>query len=217
MCSGPNATSSNTVGLNSWSSGSWNTRPDLGPDPAHGRAVDDGVADADRPVGRLVDAVEVQHQRALAGAVRTDQRHLLARADREVEPLQRLEPVRVAEVEVLDRHRGRRAGAALLVAVRVLVVDVVVPVGVRVLVDVVGRRGLPRIDGRHSTGPTPGPRPRTRRSPAGSARAPRTPSAPGPGCGDGGTRPRSRAPASPRRSARSARTSEGTASRPSSP
>ena len=71
----------------------------------------------------------------------------------EVEPLQRLEPVRVAEVEVLDRHRGRRAAATLLVAMRVLEVDVVVPVGVRVLVDVVGRRGLARIDGRHSTGP----------------------------------------------------------------
>ena len=43
MWSGPKATSSNTVGLKSWSSGSWKTSPTIGADAADRRAVDDGA------------------------------------------------------------------------------------------------------------------------------------------------------------------------------
>ena len=66
--SGPNATSSRTVGMNSWSSGSWKTSP------TRARSVADVVA-ADAQAGDLELAlagqqrVEVEHQRRLAGAV----------------------------------------------------------------------------------------------------------------------------------------------------
>ena len=76
---GPNATSSRTVGMKSWSSGSWKTMPTR-------RRISAQVLLA-RPAARPTvhragaggeDAVEVQHERGLAGAVRAEQGDPLA-------------------------------------------------------------------------------------------------------------------------------------------
>ena len=76
--SGPNATSSRTVGMNSWSSGSWKIRPTRAR-----RSRDVVVADAqagDLELARVPcqQRVEVQHQRRLAGAVGAEDGDALA-------------------------------------------------------------------------------------------------------------------------------------------
>ena len=79
---GPNATSSRTVGMNSWSSGSWKTMPTR---RRISRRFVLGRPAARRPrpcrARRVQDAVEVQHERGLAGAVRAEQRDPLAPRD----------------------------------------------------------------------------------------------------------------------------------------
>ena len=140
MWSGPNATSSNTVGLNSWSSGSWNTSPTS---RRTSRIV--GLPTA-RPATRtspwLGTSVPLSWsiERALAGAVRAHERDLLAVLDPQVDAAQRLEPVGVAEVDVGELHRpapGQRLRAVALVVVDVRVrVRRRAPVGVLVRVAV---------------------------------------------------------------------------------
>ena len=115
MWSGPNATSSNTVGLNSWSSGSWNTSPTSRRTSRIVGLPTARPATRTVPVARAERAVELEHERALAGAVRADQRDLLAVLDPQVDAVQRLEPVRVAEVDVGELYRpaaGQRLGAS---------------------------------------------------------------------------------------------------------
>ena len=77
--SGPKATSSPTVGMNSWSSGSWNTSPTRGAQLAH-VVADARPATSSSPSPRQ-QAVEVQHQRRLAGAVGAEHRDALAVGD----------------------------------------------------------------------------------------------------------------------------------------
>jgi len=75
----PNATSSQTVGQNSWSSGSWNRRPTWARIRARcGSAT--LLKDTHRGwrVGARQQAVEVEQQGGLAGAVRPDQAHALS-------------------------------------------------------------------------------------------------------------------------------------------
>ena len=82
--SGPKATSSSTVGMKSWSSGSWKTRP------TRARTW----CSVSRPTVRPGDlelslagdqAVEVVHEGGLAGAVGAEQRHALAVLDVQVD------------------------------------------------------------------------------------------------------------------------------------
>ena len=79
---GPNATSSRTVGMNSWSSGSWNTMPTrrrISARLARSTASPPTVTD---PSARRVDAVEGEHERRLAGAVGSEDGDPLAGARR---------------------------------------------------------------------------------------------------------------------------------------
>ena len=77
----------------------------LGPDPPDRRSLDDRAVDPDQPwLGRWMP-LRCEHQRAFAGAVWADERDLLTRGDGEVYAVESLEPVRVAEVEVLDLDR----------------------------------------------------------------------------------------------------------------
>ena len=88
---GPKPTSSATVVMNSWSSGSWNTSP------TRARSSRERVA-AHRQPGDLELAraaqqpVEVQHQGRLAGAVRAEHGDALAVRDVEVEPVEHVAP-----------------------------------------------------------------------------------------------------------------------------
>ena len=102
---GPKATSSRTVGMNSWSSGSWKTIPtrrriSLRCSVATGRPATATC----RP--RQEDAVEVQHQRGLARPVGAEQGHPLAPARSEVDPEQRLVPVGVGVGDAVDLEGG---------------------------------------------------------------------------------------------------------------
>ena len=74
----------------------------LGADAADGVLADRHPGDPHRAVLGPERAVELEHQRALAGAVRADQGHLLAGRDPEVDAAQGLEAVRVSEVDVLE-------------------------------------------------------------------------------------------------------------------
>ena len=76
----------------------------LGADPLHALPIDEHSADPHGAVGGGVDPVEVEHEGALAGAVRADERHLLAPRDPQVDAPQGLEAVRVDEVQVLQLH-----------------------------------------------------------------------------------------------------------------
>ncbi len=87
----------------------------LGPDApdrvlAHGhpRHVHAPVRGPERPV-------ELEHERALAGAVRSDEGHLLARADAQVDAAEGLEPVGIAEVDVVELDRAARVWATVRV------------------------------------------------------------------------------------------------------
>ena len=62
------------------------------------------TATAPAPGGE--DAVEVQHQRGLAGAVGAEQRDPLARCDVQVDAVQRLVPVGVGERQPADVEDG---------------------------------------------------------------------------------------------------------------
>ena len=79
--SGPKATSSRTVGMNSWSSGSWNTSPTRA---RSSRASPRPTAQPGHVelAGAGEQPVQVQHQRGLAGAVRPEHGDPLARARR---------------------------------------------------------------------------------------------------------------------------------------
>ena len=82
---GPKATSSHTVGQKSWSSGSWKSSPTSARIAVELRRRDGRAEDADRgrrggPLGQ--QAVQVQQQRGLAGAVGPDEPDALARRRR---------------------------------------------------------------------------------------------------------------------------------------
>ncbi len=63
---------------------------------------DDDAVDAHLAMAAAEDAVEVQEQRRLAGAVGSHDGDLLAGRDLEVDAAQRLGAIGVGEVEVLD-------------------------------------------------------------------------------------------------------------------
>ncbi len=98
---GPNATSSRTVGMKSWSSGSWKTMPTRRRTSRHVPLVHRQPGDRDRAGAAGQDAVEVEDERRLARAVRAEQRDPLAAGDGEVH----------AE-EGPGARRGRRRGGA---------------------------------------------------------------------------------------------------------
>ena len=93
--SGPNATSSPTVGMKSWSSGSWKTSPTRARSSCSvaARRPQPGDLELALPVS---SAVEVEHERRLAGAVGAEQRDALAVADVQVDAAQRGAAARVA-------------------------------------------------------------------------------------------------------------------------
>ena len=108
---GPKATSSPTVGMNSWSSGSWKTIPTR-------RRISRRVAGStgspptlDAAGAGAQDAVEVQHQRRLARPVRPEQRDPLTGLDAQVDPVQGLVAVGVGERHAAD-VQGRRPARA---------------------------------------------------------------------------------------------------------
>jgi hypothetical protein len=70
------------------------------------------AADLDAAGVRFVDAVQVQRQRGLAGAVGAEQRHALAVLDAQVDTVQCLVPVWVGETHLsyVDRGVGPRSG-----------------------------------------------------------------------------------------------------------
>ena len=88
---GPKATSSRTVGMNSWSSGSWNTMPTR-------RRISARLAFARRAARRrsrrrrrrVWMPLRCEHERRLAGAVGAEHGDPLAGADGEVDAAQRL-------------------------------------------------------------------------------------------------------------------------------
>ena len=108
---GPNATSSPTVGMNSWSSGSWKTIPTRRRISRRFAGRHRQPADRDAAGAGPQDAVEVQHQRRLARPVRAEQRDPLAGLDAQVDPVQGLVPVGVGEREPGDLQRRRPAAA----------------------------------------------------------------------------------------------------------
>ena len=87
MLRGPNATSSRTVGMNSWSSGSWKIRPDAGAQLAQRLRAHVKPATSTRP--RPQQPVEVQHQRRLAGAVGPEHGDPLSVRDVKVDAVER--------------------------------------------------------------------------------------------------------------------------------
>ena len=101
---------------------------DGGPNPSEVPTLHRHAADRDRSVGWLVRAVEMQHQRGFACAVRADQRHLLSPRDREVDAGECLEAVWIRVMEMLDFDPPsrvmllRRHVMVVLVAIRVVVV-----------------------------------------------------------------------------------------------
>ena len=108
--SGPKATSSRTVPMNSWSSGSWKTMPTRRRISSRLSLVTGSPETATLPRPGHQDAVEVQHERGLAGAVGAEQRDPLALVDVEVDAVQRLVAVGVGvgdalQVEDGDAHR----------------------------------------------------------------------------------------------------------------
>ena len=193
---------------------------DLGPDPPDRRPVDDHPADPHAAVARLVDAVEVEHQRALAGAVRARPARPSRRAPiDEVEPLERLEPVGVARsggARCIDRG-GRRHRPGVVARAPWCSWSWACAVGVRD-----GRaRGVARAARPASSQrghPARGRRPERRRSSSRiSASAAYSTGRSAAAVDVAELALEARAPASRRRSARCARTSGGTASRPSRP
>ena len=104
---GPNATSSRTVGMNSWSSGSWNTMPTRRRISARLRLLDRQPADGDGAAAGRVDPVEGEHERRLAGAVRAEHGDPLAGLDREVDAV---EGLRARRGSVNARSRTSSAG-----------------------------------------------------------------------------------------------------------
>jgi hypothetical protein len=80
-------------------------------DPAPDRGIVRGnylqPTDEQPPRRRGQQPVQVAHQRGLARAVRTDQRHALPALDRQVHPAQRIVPIRVAVRQSLDANRDR--------------------------------------------------------------------------------------------------------------
>ncbi len=106
--SGPNATSSRTVGMNSWSSGSWKTSPTRARSSrasplAHPQARDRQRARAGQ------QAVQVQHQRRLAGAVGAQHRDALAVRHGEVDAVQADHAVRIPVAHVVRLDRAAHA------------------------------------------------------------------------------------------------------------
>ena len=177
MCSGPNATSSKTVGLNSWSSGSWNTRPDLA---RIRRTVARSTTRS--PIGPAPWVGSWMPLRCsisvLLPAPFGPTRATFSPArDRRGRAVQRLETVRVAEVQVLhdDRHRRRdvdarrsagRDGRGRVACRACVVCSWTWSGGAASRMTVV------------TPAATPGPRPTSAtQTPAGSARAARSPAA----------------------------------------
>ena len=117
---GPKATSSRTVGMNSWSSGSWNTMPTRR--RISGRClVDRQPGDRDGATPAVEHAVEVQHQGRLARAVGTEQGHPLALVDPRSTPKQGLVAVGVGEgqpghYEGRGRHTASSSAATISAA-----------------------------------------------------------------------------------------------------
>ena len=103
---GPKATSSATVGMNSWSSGSWKTIPTR-------RRISLKCSEVDRQAGhghlahpRQEHAVALEHQGGLARPVGAEQGHPLPPPDLEADPEQRLVPVGVGVGDAVDLEGG---------------------------------------------------------------------------------------------------------------
>ena len=82
---GPKATSSRTVGMKSWSSGSWKTMPTRRRISARCRFPTGSPATRDGAGARVEDAVEVQDEGGLARAVGAEQGDAFAAADGQVD------------------------------------------------------------------------------------------------------------------------------------
>ena len=88
--------------MNSWSSGSWKTTPTRRRTSWRLAFSTGSPLTATVPAPGGEDAVEVQHQRGLAGAVGAEQRDPLAPVDVQVDPEQRLVAVGVGVGEAAD-------------------------------------------------------------------------------------------------------------------
>ena len=88
--------------MNSWSSGSWKTMPTRRRISGMLSLVTGSPLTATLPAPAVEDAVEVQHQRGLAGTVGAEQRDPLAAVDVQVDAEQRLVAVGVGEGEPAD-------------------------------------------------------------------------------------------------------------------
>ena len=106
---GPNATSSRTVGMNNWSSGSWNTMPTRRRISRRFSFSTGSPVTVTEPELGVEDAVEVEDERGLAGAVRPEHGHPLALLDDEVDAVQRLVPSGIPEHDVADLERWERS------------------------------------------------------------------------------------------------------------
>ena len=100
MFSGPKATSSRTVGMNSWSSGSWKMSPTRAAHLAQRRGADAHAGDLELALAGQ-QAVEPQHQRRLAGAVRAEDGDSLAVRHVQVDAVERDVAVGVAVADAV--------------------------------------------------------------------------------------------------------------------
>ena len=82
--------------------------PDPSPDLLELWPGDRQSGDQDLAGRRRVDAVEVEHECGLAGAVRPEHRDALTVLDRQVDAVQRRMPVGIGERQVADLDRRRR-------------------------------------------------------------------------------------------------------------
>ena len=100
MLSGPNATSSRTVGMKSWSSGSWKIRPTRAAHVAQRLRPDPHAGDLELALAGQ-QPVEPQHQRRLAGAVRAEDGDALAVRHVQVDAVERDVAVGVAVADAV--------------------------------------------------------------------------------------------------------------------
>ena len=115
---GPNSTSARTDGMNSWSSGSWKTTPTRRRISIRLASVTGSPGHRDRPGARGEDAVEVQDEGGLAGAVGSEEGDAFALVHMEVHAEQRLVAVGVGvrEAAHVEDGGGHRATTTSSVA-----------------------------------------------------------------------------------------------------
>ena len=94
---------------------------DLGANAADRLIADLHTCNVHRSVCRSMDAVEVEHQRALPRAVGPEEGHLLAAGDVQVHAANRLGAVGVAEMQMLDVNPVVVTGRFAVVSVRMRV------------------------------------------------------------------------------------------------